>query len=265
MELRENLAKAKRIVVKVGSSSITHESTGHVSLKKLEMFIRQLADLKNAGKEIIIVTSGAQAVGISALRLQERPKELPMRQAIAAIGQARLMAIYQKLFREYNHQIAQILITKDIIEDKQRYENAKNTFEQLLRMQVIPVVNENDTISTEEIEFGDNDRLSATVAILTEADLLIILSDIEGLYDKDPKTYADAQCLDVVHKVNDNIYQMAGVNKSKLGTGGMLTKLMAAEMANDKGIDMVIAHAGKSHVLYDIVEGKPVGTLFKCE
>lgn len=264
MELRKDLARAKRIVVKVGSSSITHESTGHVSLKKLEMFVRQLSDLKNAGKEIIVVTSGAQAVGISALRMKERPKELPMRQAIAAVGQASLMTIYQKLFREYNHQIAQILITKDIIEDKQRCENAKNTFEELIRMQVIPVVNENDTISTEEIEFGDNDRLSATVAILTQADLLIILSDIDGLYDKDPKTYEDAICLDVVHKVNDDIYNMAGVNKSRLGTGGMLTKLMAAEMTNDMGIDMVIAHAGRQHVLNDILEGKSVGTLFKC-
>lgn len=265
MELRKDLSRAKRIVVKVGTSSITHETTGHVSLKKLEMFIRQLSDLKNAGKEIIVVTSGAQAVGISALRLSEKPKELPMRQAIAAIGQASLMTIYQKLFREYNHQIAQILITKDIIEDKQRCENAKNTFEQLIKMQVIPVVNENDTISTEEIEFGDNDRLSATVAILTEADLLIILSDIDGLYDKDPKVYEDAQCLDIVQEVNDGIYQMAGVNKSKLGTGGMLTKLMAAEMANNCGIDMVIAHAGRPHVLHHIVEGKAVGTLFTCE
>ncbi len=252
-----------RVVIKIGSSSITHTKTGHISLQKLDHFVRQVSDLKNAGKEVIVVTSGAQAVGISSLNLDVKPSKLEEKQAVAAVGQASLMMIYQKLFREYNHHVGQVLITKEIIDDKSRYQNAKNTLRALLRMNVIPIVNENDTVSTEEIEFGDNDRLSATVAIIAEAELLILLSDIDGLYNEDPKDNKDARIIDSVNEINEDIYNMAGVSKSKTGTGGMLTKLMAAEMANNEGIDMIIANASTPYVIQKIYDGEIIGTIFK--
>lgn len=263
MEHRRHLIEAKRIVIKVGSSSITHEKTGHISIQKLEHFVRQVSDLKNAGKEIIVVTSGAQAVGVSALNLEERPILLEEKQAVAAVGQASLMMIYQKLFREYNHQVGQVLITKDVIDNKSRNKNARNTLKALLKMHVIPIVNENDTVSTEEIEFGDNDRLSATVAILSDADLLILLSDIDGLFDRDPKEHEDAKVLEVVEQMNEDIYKMAGASKSNVGTGGMITKLMAAEMVTTKGIDMIIANSSTPYIIQKIKDGEVVGTIFK--
>ncbi len=263
MENRIHLSDINRIVIKIGSSSITHESTGHISIQKLEHFVRQVADLKNAGKEVIIVTSGAQAVGISALNLSGKPDLLAEKQAVAAVGQASLMMIYQKLFREYNHQVGQILITKDVVDNEERFNNTKNTMQSLLQMHVIPIVNENDTVSTEEIEFGDNDRLSATVAILSEADLLILLSDIDGLYDMDPKIHKDAQVIHFVDTLDDDIYKMAGVSKSKVGTGGMLTKLMAADMVTKEGIDMIIANSNTPYVIQRIKDGEVIGTIFK--
>lgn len=263
MEHRRHLIEAKRIVIKVGSSSITHENTGHISLQKLDHFVRQVSDLKNAGKEIIVVTSGAQAVGVSALNLKDRPILLEEKQAVAAVGQASLMMIYQKLFREYNHQVGQVLITKDVIDNKSRNKNARNTLKALLRMNVIPIVNENDTVATEEIEFGDNDRLSATVAVLSDADLLILLSDIDGLYDKDPKEHKDAMVKAVIPKVTDEVYKMAGTSKSKVGTGGMVTKLMAAEMVTSKGIDMIIANSSTPYIIQKIKDGEVIGTIFQ--
>lgn len=263
MENRIHLNEINRVVIKIGSSSITHEKTGHISIQKMEHFVRQVADLKNAGKEVIVVTSGAQAVGVSALNLPEKPELLDRKQAVAAVGQASLMMIYQKLFREYNHHVGQVLITKEVVDDEQRFMNAKNTMKALLDMHVIPIVNENDTVSTEEIEFGDNDRLSATVAILSEAELLILLSDIDGLYDSDPRENGDAKVLHVVHEINDDIYSMAGVSKSKVGTGGMLTKLMAAEMVTKEGIDMIIANANSPYIIQRIKDGEVVGTIFK--
>jgi len=263
MEHRRHLSKANRIVIKVGSSSITHEKTGHISLQKLEHFVRQVSDLKNAGKEIIVVTSGAQAVGVSALNLDERPILLAEKQAVAAVRQASVMMIYQKLFSEYNHQVGQVLITKDVVDNKSRNKNARNTLKALLNMHVIPIVNENDTVSTEEIEFGDNDRLSATVAILSDADLLILLSDIDGLFDKDPKDHKDAKVIEVVDKITDEIYSMAGSSKSNVGTGGMVTKLMAAEMVTIKGIDMIIANSSTPYIIQKIKDGKVIGTIFK--
>jgi len=260
---RLHLCDTKRIVIKIGSSSITHEKTGHISIQRLEHFVRQISDLKNSGKEVIIVTSGAQAVGISALNMKTKPQELDYKQAVAAVGQASLMMLYQKLFREYNHQVGQILITKDVIENETRNRNARNTFKALLEMGVIPIVNENDTVSTEEIEFGDNDRLSATVAILTDAQLLILLSDIDGLYNKDPKVHSDATIVPVVSKINSDIFNMAGVSRSNVGTGGMITKLLAAEMVNEAGIDMIIANASTPYVIQKIDSGQVIGTIFK--
>ena len=262
MEHRRHLIEAKRIVIKVGSSSITHEDTGHISLQKLDHFVRQVSDLKNSGKEVIVVTSGAQAVGVSALNLKKRPILLEEKQAVAAVGQASLMMIYQKLFSEYNHQVGQVLITKDVIDNKSRNKNARNTLKALLRMNVIPIVNENDTVATEEIEFGDNDRLSATVALLSDADLLILLSDIDGLYDKDPKVHEDASIITLVPKMTDDIYNMAGASKSKVGTGGMVTKLMAAEMVTAKGIDMIIANSSTPYIIQKIKDGDDIGTIF---
>lgn len=262
---RQHLDQANRIVIKVGSSSITHEKTGHISLAKLEHFVRQVSDLKNAGKEVVVVTSGAQAVGVSALNLKGKPDELAGKQAVAAVGQASLMMIYQKLFREYNHHVGQVLITKEVTDEISRYNNARNTLQTLLKMGVIPIVNENDTVSTEEIEFGDNDRLSATVAIVCEADLLILLSDIDGLYNKDPKTNDDAKIIEMVEHVDASIYEMAGTSVSKVGTGGMSTKLMAASMVNNAGIDMIIANSSTRYVIQKIKEGQVIGTIFKAK
>lgn len=262
---RQHLEEAQRIVIKVGSSSITHGKTGHISLVKLEHFVRQVSDLKNAGKEVIVVTSGAQAVGLSELNLKVKPKVLAEKQAVAAVGQASLMMIYQKLFSEYNHHVGQILITKEVTSESIRNINARNTFQTLLKMGVIPIVNENDTISTEEIEFGDNDRLSATVAIVCEADLLIILSDIDGLFDKDPKVFKDAKVVEMVEEVNEAIYNMSGSSISSVGTGGMTTKLIAASMVNEAGIDMIIANSSTKFVLQKIKEGQIIGTIFKAK
>lgn len=259
---REHLKRAKRVVIKVGSSSITHESTGHISLRKLDHFVKQVADLKNSGKEVIIVTSGAQAVGISSLNLPQRPTSLEEKQAVAAVGQASLMMIYQKLFREYNHHVGQILLTKDVIQQEERKTNAKNTLNTLLRMNVIPIVNENDTVSTEEIVFGDNDTLSATVAVLAEADLLILLSDIDGLFDKDPRSNPDAKVIPVVTEITEEIYKMAGVSKSKVGTGGMNTKLIAADLATKNHVDMIIANSQTPYIIQKIEEGEVIGTIF---
>ena len=265
MKHRIHLNKAKRIVIKVGSSSLTHETTGHINLRRVEHFVRQISDLKNSGKEVIVVSSGAQAVGISAIHMEKKPTTLPEKQAIAAIGQASLMMLYQKLFHEYNHLVGQVLLTKDILDDDERYRNAKNTMEALLKLGVIPIVNENDTVATDEIEFGDNDRLSAMVAVLSNADLLILLSDIDGLYDKDPKVFSDAQIVEVVYEIDDFIYEMAGVSKSKLGTGGMLTKLMAAEMVTNASIDMIIANSKTPYILQKIQEPEVIGTIFKAK
>lgn len=263
MNSRKHLIDAKRIVIKIGSSSLTHHRTGHISLAKLEQFVRQISDLKNEGLEVIVVTSGAQAVGVSALNLERKPEELAGKQAVAAVGQASLMMLYQKLFREYNHHVGQVLLTKDGVDDDVRYYNAKNTLMTLLEMGVIPIVNENDTVSTEEIEFGDNDRLSATVAIIAEADLLILLSDIDGLYDKDPRQYKDAKIIEQVNDLNEDIMNMAGDTNSKVGTGGMTTKLLAASMVTKQGIDMIIANSGTKYIIGQIHSGKSVGTLFK--
>ncbi len=260
---REYLKDKRRIVVKIGSSSITHEETGALNLTKLEVLVRELCDLKNMGKDVILVSSGAIAVGRQAVGFHHRPKKLAEKQACAAIGQAQLMMIYQKLFSEYGHRAAQILMTKNTMINNLNRKNASNTFEELLAMGAIPIVNENDTVSTYEIEFGDNDTLSAIVAALLKADLLILLSDIDGLYTDDPHTCPDARFIDTVEKVDEELMQMGKGSSSSVGTGGMATKLSAARIATSAGADMIIANGEDFHILHKIVQGKKLGTLFR--
>lgn len=262
MENREKIKEKKKVVVKVGSSTLTHEATGNLNLSKVEKLVRILCNLHNAGKEVILVSSGAIAVGRKALGINERPKSMPVKQACAAVGQARLMMTYQKLFGEYNQVAAQILMTKStMIHDDSRY-NAQNTFNQLLTMGVIPIVNENDTVSTHEIEFGDNDKLSAIVAAITGADLLILLSDIDGLFTDDPNKNTDAKFVEEVPFIDDNFMNMGKGSASSVGTGGMSAKLEAARIATDSGADMIIANGADIMNLEKIMNGEKVGTLF---
>ena len=257
----------QRIVVKVGTSTLTH-SSGSLDLRSMERLVRVLSDLSGGGWEVILVTSGAIAVGTAKMGLAERPRELRMKQAAAAVGQCRMMHIYDKLFGEYNQSVAQILLTGDDVEDPARAEHLRGTFSALLEMGVIPVVNENDSVSSAEIEtghhkvLGDNDTLSAIVAGLCEADLLILLSDIDGLYDADPKTHPEARLLHRVTELTPEILEMAGGAGTWRGTGGMATKLSAARVAMAAGFDMVITNGARTEDLYGIVEGRDIGTRF---
>ncbi|MCI6568964.1 glutamate 5-kinase [Dysosmobacter sp. HCP28S3_G4] len=256
-----------RIVVKVGTSTLTHD-TGSLNLQSMERLIRVLADLSGYGHEVILVSSGAIAVGTAKLSLPERPKELRMKQAAAAVGQCRIMHIYDKLFSEYNRSVAQILLTGDDVDDPVRAEHLSNTFSALLEMGVIPVVNENDSVSSAEIEtgrhkvLGDNDTLSAIVAKLCNADLLILLSDIDGLYEADPHTHPEAQLIHRVPALTPEILEMAGGAGTWRGTGGMATKLSAARIAMGAGCDMVITNGARMDDLYRIVAGEDIGTRF---
>ena len=251
-----------RIVVKVGTSTLAHP-TGRQNIQRMERLCKVLSDLKNAGHEVILVSSGAIAMGVGKLNLPGRPADMPTKQAAAAIGQCELMYFYDKLFTEYNHTVAQLLITApDIAEGGVRKENFHNTLERLLDLGALPVINENDTISTDEIVIGDNDTLSATVAATVRAELLILLSDIDGLYDSDPHKNPDAKLISVVPELTEDILRLGGGAGSALGTGGMSTKLRAAQIATAAGCEMVIANGQAPELLYDIVEGKPVGTRF---
>lgn len=264
---RAFLKDKKRIVVKIGTSTITHLNTGNLNLDTLEKFVRVLTNLRNQGKEVVVVSSGAIGAGRKALGIKERPKTLSVKQACAAVGQARLMMIYQKLFAEYNQNIAQILITKRIMLNEISKSNAENTFEELLSMGVIPIVNENDPISTDQIQeeaFGDNDTLSANVAELVKADLLILLSDIDGLYTDDPHKNPDAKFISYVENIDGELESMAKGAETSLGTGGMTTKIAAAKIANEAGVDMVIANGDDVHNVSKIVNGEEIGTLFKA-
>ncbi|NLK21655.1 MAG: glutamate 5-kinase [Epulopiscium sp.] len=265
MHTRKNLKDSKRIVIKIGTSSLTHRN-GTLHYAKMECLARVLSDLKNEGKEVVLVSSGAIGVGAERLGCQERPRQIEVKQAAAAVGQAILMQIYEKFFGEYNQIIAQVLLTKDVLEDSIKKTNAQNTFNTLLKMGVIPIVNENDTIATEEIQesiFGDNDTLSAMVSVLIEADLLILLSDIDGLYNKNPRDFSDAVLIDTVDGITDEIEGLAGGAGSSLGTGGMVTKISAARIANDHGVDMVIANGEDLININKVLEGEKIGTLFK--
>ncbi len=267
MNYRERLKEKKRIVIKIGSSSLTHPQTGRLNLRKLEVLVRELGDLRNQGKDVVLVSSGAIAVGAAALGFKEKPQQPRQKQACAAVGQARLMMIYQKLFGEYNQMAGQILMTKNTMVNNANRKNAENTFNELLSMGVIPIVNENDSISTYELQslekFGDNDTLSAVVAALIGADLLILMSDIDGLFTDDPNTNPDARFIDTVEHLDENLLNMGkGSTGSKVGTGGMVTKLTAARIATAAGADMVIANGGDFHNIHRIVEGDTCGTLF---
>jgi glutamate 5-kinase len=264
MTLREELKDKKRIVIKVGSSSLTHSETGLTDLVTMEKLVRELTDLHNQGKEIILVSSGAIAVGRKTIGMKNRPSELSEKQACASIGQARLMMMYQKLFMEYNQVASQILLTKDTLVNGENRYNARNTFETLLAMGVIPIVNENDTISTYEIRFGDNDTLSAVVAALVQADLLILLSDIDGLFTADPNKNPDAEFIEYVAQVDEHLEKMAGGSASDVGTGGMATKLSAARLATAAGADMVIANGADMGIIHRIMDGENLGTLFQA-
>ena len=262
---RKLLREKKRIVIKIGSSSLTHPETGRLNLLKIEKLIRVLSDLRGEGKDVVLVSSGAIAAGRQALGYHRKPDSLAQKQAFAAVGQARLMMVYQKLFSEYNQATAQVLLTKDtMVNDSSRY-NAQNTFDELLRLGVIPIVNENDTVSTSEIpyvdSFGDNDRLSAIVAALIGADLLILLSDIDGLYTDDPRRNPEASFIRLVPEITPALLEM-GKATAGVGTGGMSAKLEAARIATDSGADMVIANGDQVEVIMDIMAGADKGTLF---
>lgn len=258
------LKDKKRIVVKIGSSSLQHKETGDLDYTKLDVLVRELCNLRNMGKDVVLVTSGAIAVGEKAiLPNREEDNPIAVKQACAAVGQARLMMVYQKIFAEYNQVAAQILMTKNTIVDNLNRYNARNTFAELFKLGVIPIVNENDTIATYEIEIGDNDTLSAIVAALVEADALLLLSDIDGLYTDDPRTNPNVRYIEVVEELTDELMNMGKASTgSSVGTGGMTTKLQAAKIASSTGVDMVIANSKDIKVIHRILSGQNIGTLF---
>ncbi|MBR3789658.1 MAG: glutamate 5-kinase [Clostridia bacterium] len=250
-----------RIVIKVGTSTLAH-STGNINIRHVEELCKVMSDLKNAGHEIILVSSGAIGMGVGKLSLKEKPQDMPTKQAAAAVGQCELMYTYDKLFSEYNHTVAQILLTGLDLEDNERYHNIQNTMNRLLELNVLPIINENDTVSTHEIAVGDNDTLGAIVAVSMKADLLVLLSDIDGLYTADPHKSENAELISVVEEITPEIESLGGGKGSSLGTGGMVTKLNAAKLCMSKGTDMVIANGSNPSVLYDIVDGEKIGTKF---
>ncbi|MEE1196872.1 MAG: glutamate 5-kinase [Lachnospiraceae bacterium] len=258
--------KRNRIVIKVGTSTLTNE-LGHSNLRAMEKLALVLSDIQNMGHEIILVSSGAISVGANKMHLPEKPKEMRMKQAAAAVGQCENMFLYDKFFGYYNKTVAQILLNADDIRQEEKKENLANTFEALLEHGIIPIVNENDSVSYTEIEsedklFGDNDMLSAVVAILCRADKLIILSDIDGFYDRDPRLYKDAKLISRIEMIDEETYELAGGAGSRRGTGGMRTKLQAADLATAQGIDVLVTNGKNMEALYDIMDGKKVGTLF---
>ena len=250
-----------RMVVKIGTSTLTH-ATGHMNIRRVEQLCRVLADLKNAGHEVILVSSGAIGMGVGKLGLRERPSDMPTKQAAAAVGQCELMYVYDKLFSEYNHTVAQILLTGDDLNHADRHENFRNTMSRLLELGVLPIINENDTVATTEIAVGDNDTLGAIVAVSIGADLLVLLSDIDGLYTADPHTDPNAKLIETVEDITPDVLALAGGCGSALGTGGMKTKLRAASMCCDAGCDMIIANGADPGLLYRLIDGESVGTRF---
>lgn len=255
------LTRAHRVVVKVGTSTLTH-SDGKLNLFQLEQLAKEIKDLKNRGLEVLLVTSGAIGAGMGKMNLKERPRTMPEKQALAAVGQGLLMQMYEDVFAKYDQIVAQVLLTKDDIAHRVRYLNARNTLLTLLRLGVIPIINENDTVVIDEIKFGENDTLAALVASLVDADLLILLSDIEGLYTADPRKDSSATLLKVVEEINTNIEKLAGKPGTSLGSGGMNTKIQAAKISCKSGIPMIVAHGSQKNILQEIVSGKNPGTLF---
>ena len=265
MSNRNILKEANRIVVKVGTSTLTYDN-GRINLTRIEKLTRVLSDIMNSGKEVILVTSGAIGVGVSKLKLKEKPKTIREKQAVAAVGQCELMHIYSKFFGEYSHTVGQVLLTRDVVEDDHIRNNVCNTFETLIENGIIPIVNENDTVSIDEIEnivrFGDNDNLSAIVSKLINADLLIILSDIDGFYDSDPRKNKDSKLIREITEITPELEECCGGAGSNLGTGGMITKLTAAKTATESGVNMVLANGEDPKVILNILNGEEVGTLF---
>lgn len=265
MNSREKVKKANRIVVKVGTSTLTYEN-GNINLTRIEKLTRTLSDVMNSGKEVILVTSGAIGVGVSKLKLKEKPKTIREKQAVASVGQCELMHIYSKFFGEYSNTVGQVLLTRDVIEDDHVRNNVCNTFETLIENKIVPIVNENDTVSIDEIEnivrFGDNDNLSAIVSKLVNADLLIILSDIDGFYDSDPRKNPDSELIREIQKITPELEDCCGGAGSNLGTGGMITKLTAAKTATEAGVDMVLANGEDPRIVLSILNGEEIGTLF---
>lgn len=253
-----------RIVVKVGTSTLTH-ATGHLNIRRVEDLCRILSDIKNAGHEVILVSSGAIGMGVGKLGLRQRPRDIPGKQAAAAVGQCELMYTYDKLFGEYNHTVAQLLITGDDMQNEKRHENFSNTIYRLLELGALPIINENDTVATDEIAIGDNDTLGAIVATSVKADKLIVLSDIDGVYTADPRTDPSAQLIPRISKMDEKTMLLAGSAGTKLGTGGMVTKFQAASICLEAGCEMVIANGKNPANLYDILDGKQVGTTFAKE
>lgn len=259
--MRDKFKNIKRIVVKVGTSSLSYKN-GRMNFQRIAQFAYVLSALRNRNLEIVLVSSGAIGVGAGRLGMVEKPTNLAKKQALAAIGQAELMKIYQKFFEEYNQIVAQVLLTKDIMTVPARHNNAQNTLQKLLSMGIIPIINENDTISTYEIEFGDNDTLSANVATLVQADLLILMSDVEGLYSADPKKQKNAEIIRSVEKITDKIEKLATGTDSSFATGGMITKLSAAKICAGANIDTLIVDGSNPDIIFDILEGKEIGTHF---
>ena len=251
-----------RIVVKIGTSTLAH-ATGNLNIRRIGELCACLSDMKNAGHEVIMVSSGAIGMGVGKLGLRQRPTDIPTKQAAAAVGQCELMYTYDKLFGEYNHTVAQLLITREDIESDVRHFNFSNTLDRLLELGALPIINENDTVATQEIVIGDNDTLAAHVARSVRADLLILLSDIDGLYTADPHKNPDATLIPVIEKLDDEVFALAGGSASNQGTGGMVTKLQAASIATAVGCDMVIANGSRPTNLYDILDGTSIGTRFK--
>ena len=250
-----------RITVKVGTSTLTHP-TGRLDIRRVESLCKVLSDVKNAGHEVVLVSSGAIGMGVGKLNLSERPADMPTKQAAAAVGQCELMYVYDKLFAEFNHTVAQILLTGEDLRDEVRHQNFATTLARLLELGALPVINENDTISTDEIAVGDNDTLGALVAVSVRAELLIVLTDIDGLYTSDPRKDADARLIPEVHEITQEMQAGAGGGGSKLSTGGMATKLVAAGICMEAGTDMIIVNGARPEILYDVLDGKPVGTRF---
>lgn len=257
------ISKRKRIVVKVGTSTLTHHRTGRLNIRRVEQLVKTLADLQNAGYEVILVSSGAIGLGMGKLGLMERPKDTPGKQACAAVGQCELMYLYDNLFSEYSITVAQVLLTRYVLLEDRR-KNVENALERLIAQGVIPIVNENDTVAIDELELemGENDSLAAIVATIANADLLIIMSDIDGLYDADPRQNPDAKLIPVVHEIDADVHAVAGGAGTKFGTGGMKTKINAVEIAFESGIDVVLMNGQHPRKLYDLFEDKSVGTLF---
>ena len=265
MSVRDKLKNKRRIVIKVGSSSLVHPETGELDFVKIEKMIRLISDIKNQGKDVVLVSSGAVSVGRRVLGLHKRPEVLSMIQACAALGQGELMMLYQKLFMEYNNKAAQVLLTFDVITNDERRKNAENTLKQLLDLDVIPIVNENDTVATEEIEFGDNDTLSAIVSTLIGADMLILLTDIDGFYTDDPRKNKHAKRLSIIDKIDNSLKDMAKGTVTNYGTGGMYTKIAAAQIACYSGADVAIVESSDMEIIHRLLEGEDVGTIFTRE